>query len=752
MDHLPQLRRSVPSQAQCALAAIPLPRDVRPDLVAALEHGTLLVEGARLQAQPVAWRPGHRIPRRVLARWLSPDMPELLSGSCQIDAAARTDAGWSYSYRMLQGTEGNVPWKTALRNVPMEETEYEMYQLDLSHGGRTLGLRLGLRRSGQLYWWQYIRADFLFRGPVFDVLRVGGPIYNEESTIQSDLHLVLHANGVVGAMAHFSNHQREGVGTDTHGIPVLAFDVPGTEGVQHRLTGDESRFDLGGCQLDIGLSSGFADADRPGSLATEGDAVVWQPWLDQQIWGELLVEREGIPDHRLLAGVGEGQHLTSQQRAQADRYWVATIGDELIPRGVARSVPFTLSLSAAPPEVVRYQAPAWWHAQCEALPLGPRLPTSWWAMPHAVQMAEAEYPTPHPRGGPFELGRRSRDSDGTLGASLLLLGHAAESDGLCDEALLPAYWWADLAIDHVDFTCHELPKYSWQWIVQPYQRWLELVHVYWDTGDPYLLETARFAADAYYRFFWTNRPHRFVGRDALGVADLLALYEGTGEDVYLQRAREILAEGRRSYGQTDHYWPGHQSGCGPNGVARAADYDYIPMVLARLHVQMLEAADGALPEDEEEDAWGFVRFIAQLLEERGNGEGWVQRATSLSYVVLTALVDRFPEEEERWLTLLRQRNARHDLPAGHDGGKAYCWTISALRFDSWAWGAEWHDDVLHLYPTSLLADVRAPHRATVNTPRGAVDLVWENGQIRAVGGASVSLQVHARPAYSVSPG
>jgi len=742
VNSLPPLRRSKRSEARCALAALPLPRDADPGLVAALQRGAVVVDGVRLQAQPVAWWPGDHTPRRALARWIADDLPEHLPPSFRICEPPAADAGWSYSYRLLEGNEGSVPWTRALRHVPLEETEYEMYQLDLSHGQRKLGLRLGLRRGGRPYWWQFIRADFLFRGPVFDVLRVGGPIYNEESTVQSDLYLVLHANGIISAIAHFANHQREGVGTDTHGIPVLAFQVPGAPDVQHWLTGEQSRFALGACQLDLGTSAGFADADRPGSLETDGDAVVWQPWLDQEIWGQKLGDLEGIPDHHLVTDVDQGQRLTDQQRSQADQYWVAPLGEELIPRGVARSLPFTVSLSEAPPAIVRYQAPAWWHARCEALPLGGHLPTSWWAVPGAVHLAKTAYATPHPRGGPFELGRRGRDTDGTLGASLLLLGHAAELDDLCDEALLPAYWWADLATDHVDFTCHEVPKYSWQWIVQPYQRWLEVVHVYWDTGDPYLLETARFAGDAYYRFFWTNRPHRFVGRDALGVADLLALHEGTGEYVYLQRAREILAEGRRSYGQTDQYWPGHQSGCGPNGVARMANYDYIPMVLARLHVLVLEAADGALPHDEEEDAWRFIRFAANLYEERGDGEGWVQRATSLAYVVLTALADRFPEEEGHWLDLLRQRNAKLGLPAGHDGGKAYCWTISALRFDAWAWGAQWRDDVLHLWPRALLDDGRAPRRATVQTPRGGVELLWENGQVRAVGGVSVPLTVH----------
>ena len=33
---------------------------------------------------------------------------------------------------------------------------------------------------------------------------------------------------------------------------------------------------------------------------------------------------------------------------------------------------------------------------------------------------------------------------------MLLLGHATERPDFCAGALLPAYWWADIAIDHVD--------------------------------------------------------------------------------------------------------------------------------------------------------------------------------------------------------------------------------------------------------------------------------------------------------------
>ncbi|MEW6752481.1 MAG: hypothetical protein AB1505_16065 [Candidatus Latescibacterota bacterium] len=59
---------------------------------------------------------------------------------------------------------------------------------------------------------------------------------------------------------------------------------------------------------------------------------------------------------------------------------------------------------------------------------------------------------------------------------MLLLSRAAGVPALGEAAPLPAYWWAGVAIDHTNVTVHELPKCRWQWIVQPYHRWLELVH------------------------------------------------------------------------------------------------------------------------------------------------------------------------------------------------------------------------------------------------------------------------------------
>ncbi|MFA6107627.1 MAG: hypothetical protein WDA75_02555 [Candidatus Latescibacterota bacterium] len=740
----PELRRLDRDPAAVAVAALPVPAGIDPALLAALDEGRATVGEHQVQAQTVArWPDGS--PRRLLLRWLDAGDQTALSGSLVEAGDSSGDAGWSFGYTLVASSPDTIPWKTALRNLPLAETQYEMHQLELRQGGRRVGLRLGLRRAGQLYWWQYVRADFVQRGPVFDLLRIGGPIYNEESTVQADLFLVLYRSGVVEAYAHFANHQREGVATETHGVPVIAFDLPGGRPLDQTLTGRDRLFDLGGCRLDLGPGAGYASPEHPGTLRTEEGIAVWQPWQDQAVWGELLVEALGVPDHRVEWGIGEGQNLVSSQRAAGHHYWLARWGDELIPRGLARSVRFSFSLGDAPPGVAHYGAPSWWHALAGGLPLGGRLPTVWWAVPPLLATADSQYTEPHPRGGyPFELGRSSRGNDGTLAAAMLVLGRAAELPSLVLGSLPPAYWWADVAIDHADFTVHELPKYSWQWIVQPYHRWLELVHAYWETGDPYLLETARFTADSYHRFFWTNRPHRFVGRDALPVADLLALWEGTGEAVYLQRAREILAEGRRSYGQTEWYWPGHQSGCGPNGVARQQDREYIPMVLAQLNAQLLQSGRGHLPPEEEQEIYAFLRAMTALVAEQG-GQGWVEAGTLLSYAPLTALAERYPAEAEHWLGQLVRRNAQHGLPEAQSGARPYTAVVACLWLDAWAWGASWVDDGLEVRPQwQLLVDPRAPREAVVATPQGPVTLRRDGERVTG-SGSGVRVRVIAAP-------
>ena len=710
-----------------AVASVPLGRDDPLFFTQALEHGAMHLGEHTVQGQPVAWWDAEKThPRRMVLRWIADEMPATIASDPRRQESPSENAGWSFSYRLLEGNTAadSIPWQWALRNVPLEQTDYEMYQLDLSNQQKRVGLRLGARHEDRIYWWQFVRADWISRGPVCDIVRAGGPIYNGETTIHSSVYLVLYNNGVIEAYSNFVNNMREGMGRDFSGIPVIAFDVPGAVEVNHILDGSQSVFDLGSVTINMGSSANFADEEFPASLKIENSVVVWQPWQDQQIRDKFLIERDEVPETHKKHAPTEGGH---------DTYWVTKIGDATIPKGAARSVRFTLSLSAAPAQVTRYQAPGWWHAITGNLPTSSRLPVVWWAMRNALDRTRYGYFLKTPKVAPFEYGRHNEDHDGTLAAGMSLLGWAADSTMYLSKSLPPAYWHADLAIDHVNYRGRELNYFSWQWIVPPYHRWIELPYAYWTTSDPYLLDVAQFAADSWYAFVKTNRPHRHFGRDALAVADMLTLYETTAQRIYLARSREMLALVRDSYDQWDIYRPGHQAGAGTNGVGRSEDYDYIPSLLARLHVQLLETGAEKIPQSEQEESWRFIKRMAELVRDR-RGNGWLEHRVNLQYVVLTALADRYPDEASEWIELLKEYNQEVGMSERKSGSKAYSFALSALKFDSWAWGATWSRGELLVSPhMDLLNSPGAPDTAVVSTPDGSVTLRVVADAVEVVG-------------------
>ena len=71
--------------------------------------------------------------------------------------------------------------------------------------------------------------------------------------------------------------------------------------------------------------------------------------------------------------------------------------------------------------------------------------------------------------------------------------------------------------------------------------------------------------------------------------------------------------------------------------------------------------------------------------------------------------------------------------------------ISALRLDSWAWGATWEKGVLRVRPRTLLQDPRAPQQATVWTPAGKVELIHRDGRIQTQGDVPCPVQVEPFP-------
>ena len=115
---LPPLAAASPAQAEAAVAAVPLPAPVDSLWWAKLVAGDVVADGRRLQAQVVARWPDGR-PRRALLRWTGMPLEERVAPTADIDPAPRHTAGWEYAYRLVAASADSVPWKTALRRLPL---------------------------------------------------------------------------------------------------------------------------------------------------------------------------------------------------------------------------------------------------------------------------------------------------------------------------------------------------------------------------------------------------------------------------------------------------------------------------------------------------------------------------------------------------------------------------------------------------------------------------------------------------------
>ncbi|HPO52499.1 MAG TPA: hypothetical protein PK165_06690, partial [bacterium] len=99
-----------------------------------------------------------------------------------------------------------------------------------------------------------------------------------------------------------------------------------------------------------------------------------------------------------------------------------------------------------------------------------------------------------------------------------------------------AYHFADIGFDHATETIR-MQAYPFGAIAQPLYRTVGLVYGYLETGDVYLLDCARSAAERYYQIDKHNWPRRTYGRDAASLRSLVYLWDYVGM-CYLEKARE----------------------------------------------------------------------------------------------------------------------------------------------------------------------------------------------------------------------
>lgn len=454
--------------------------------------------------------------------------------------------------------------RTQVEIISVKEGEYPYYHREdearFSVRDRTIGLRLGLQLDDGLSWWQWARAELLWSGPVADAWRIGGHIVTrtlksfpaiapgtsvEEMMahrglnmfdamaefggwqIAADVFVLVFHCGLLQITAHFKNNYFMVPPEDVPGLPVIA--LTGLHGHfgERQLHGGETRVDggAGDCFDFSGCRRYFSDA-HPGLLYEDEGKVLLRPF-----------ERMEILSHKTK----ENKFLYLGEPHQKG-----------LPAGVARSIRLSLGLNHQNPHVARYAAPADWYGQCGVFNGRAQQAATGQAHQWAARSRDAIYQNTH--SGGFDTGRVWRylrrdirggvpqvddaEWEGGTAQALLLDAYLRPETAGRDLILHQIYHYADIAVHHghMMVRCH---GYNTPHFPLPMMRAGGLVLGYAETGDPYLLETARWVADTFMRMEETNQPRYSIGRDAYPLAGLMTLYDYTNDRRYLDFGRKL---------------------------------------------------------------------------------------------------------------------------------------------------------------------------------------------------------------------
>lgn len=552
-----QLRRLQPDRpAHAALASLPTP------------PGAGDVRAPRLlsQARPIAWWPeylageGAGDPRRVLLTISGEgDLPPNIGLERFAEAS---DAGWSgpeWETRVLEHNYlGSINWETG--------------ELVLRHGDAEIGLRPGLLTAeGERMWWEWLQVEALWSGPACRAIRAGGYVSamrltqdhpdvvghspclwtHRQHWLFCEVYALLFANGVVQITARHVNNRLYDEGRDVPGLPVFGLRC-GFEG-ELALTGEPVEVDLGGVTLSTEDCATLASPEKPGGLSGDGEVAIFRPYEAVEITLD-----------------GHGRRCDGPT-------WVCAPDEGVMPKGAARTVRFTLSLSDAPPRVERYTVPWYWYGLCAELVPEPILPVR--DERDEIVDTAVEWLNGCQLRGFFNDGSVPRGS-----LHYYDDGRARES-GWEGEAPFnhirsfyrrptPEHWrcalrdldnCADIAVDHANFM-FRMHGYDFGAISITMNRTVGLLQGYLETGDRYLAESAENVAMCSAAMDRANWPRRSYGRDAMWIRGAIALADylpGRGFDHIAREALGRVVQCRREDGSyTDQGGPGGSHAAG----------------------------------------------------------------------------------------------------------------------------------------------------------------------------------------------
>jgi hypothetical protein len=680
------LDRSGPATATVGMVSLPLPQDaseaIRPD------H-------SRCGTQPVAWWVRHQTPRRVMAFVVDDaGVPEQLRLTTEKPAASPSAPKWKIEARITEERLDFVPHKftniESLRGVPAKDCTTVEYEMRLNYGDRNIALQFGATGpKGGPYYWQNVQVDRLWQNAAVQAVRVGGVIYNEDTYLWADVFLLLFSNGVAHAAAHFVNTKLHIKGYEFFGLPVIRFASEKLHKLDAHLPKDGAMFDAGAFKLNLADSAHLASVAQPGSLISDGKSLLWKP-----------VSRTFNP----------------QLEDAPPTEW---------PIGFARTFRFQFSLSDAAPIIARYRAPNWWYAACGEPSPEACLPVQ--GQYHRVGELTSQYLQSLMTRGRFDAPSAGLGNDGDTGGGIMRNFYYHGCADCYEDALNYCYYWADLAVDHTDFTVHQWFG-GWGWKTCAYSKFRDVLYGYLETGDPYLLDTAEMAAEAYWAWFRSNWPRCTIGRDAYEVSGWGMLWRYQRTEHARERSREFVR--MISEVLDDRGSVGGQIGAGPHPGYLSSLY-----MTGVCMISFLEVADAELEEKNSAAIASMLPYLIKMEERFSRDDielfpseyklprkGWgpAGHATwaAMAMRIYTQLARLYPSERARCERGLA-RIPQHVPPTQEEYGRLGRVTnnlVNPLYHDALLLGARVNGDGIEIAPA--VSPRSLPPLQVVSTPFG----------------------------------
>lgn len=436
------------------------------------------------------------------------------------------------------------------RRSPDRFFVWEQHALRVTWGTASIQLAMGLRRGGEVHWWEACRLVTLDSNPDCKTVEMGGaipvdeygndvlvehpsythPYLHKHNWLNGHLYARLHANGVCEIFAHHINSKfvDDGASFDDV-VPVIGLRVDGQSPEEFSALGawdgTTPEFKWGNASFDLSEAAPLATPAQPGRLDAEDGFLVWQPYEGVELYS------------------GRYMHTTTGQS------YICRAADKHFPRGMSRTIRFRVSLnSERSPRMARYLAPAWWYGVCEDFWVKPYLPVS--DEFEKLNKGYARCGNEYVRRGGFEDGSIPRGMsfnggpdhpepgwEGEAPYGMLLYAWRSGDPETYDTAMRASWYITDVIVDHAAMQLR-MHGYGPNAFAVPGNRVLASIGAWLETGDPYLIDTARSVVHTTHSIEKNSWPRLAVGRDACYLRSAVMLHRYLGTDCYLEIARE----------------------------------------------------------------------------------------------------------------------------------------------------------------------------------------------------------------------